>query len=72
LACALRRVLGADLMVVDQPWLARHEQQNDAGWQALAPLLEPTYADAAVAIFRLRPSEAECPPMRVDVGAHAP
>jgi hypothetical protein len=64
LACALRRVFRADLLVVDADWLSAHRP----GLAALAPLLEPAYADAAVTIFRLQPSETECPPMRIDIG----
>ncbi len=65
LACALRVVFGANLLVVDQSWLSSH---RDA-FAALGPLLEPAYSDATVAIFRLNPTADECPPMRIDVGA---
>jgi hypothetical protein len=64
LACALRRVFDADLLVVDQDWLSAHQER----FAELATMLEPTYADATVAIFRLEPSMSECPPMRIDLG----
>jgi hypothetical protein len=66
LACALRRVFGADLLVVDRPWLSDHRD----GFVPLLTMLEDAYADESVAIFRLVPSDAECPPMRIDIGAH--
>ena len=66
LACALRRVFAADLLVVDQPWLNAHR----AGFASLLTMLEPVHEDAAVAIYRLHPSESECPPMRIDIGVH--
>jgi len=66
LACALARVFHADLLVVDSDWLAVHR----ADFVQLGSMLQPAYADSAVAIYRLQPSEAECPPMRIDVGAH--
>jgi hypothetical protein len=64
LACALRRVFSADLVVVDRDWLAQH--RTDFG--TIEAMMEPAYDDPAVAIFRLRPSESECPPMRIEVG----
>jgi hypothetical protein len=64
LACALRRVFGVDLVVVDHDWLRVH----GAELAGLGAMLEPTYADDAVAIYRLQPSAAECPPMRLDIG----
>jgi hypothetical protein len=65
LACALRVVFGADLLVVDQSWLSSH---RDA-FAALGPWLEAAYSDSSVAIFRLNPTADECPPMRIDVGS---
>jgi hypothetical protein len=64
LACALHTVFGADLLVVDQDWLASHRR----GFAEVTTMLEPAYADASVAIFRMKPSPDECPPMRIDVG----
>jgi hypothetical protein len=65
LACALRRVFGADLLVVDREWLSAHR----AGIAALGEMLEPAYSDDAVVVYRLQPSSVECPPMRLDVGS---
>lgn len=65
LACALRRIFGADLLVVDQDWLTAHREPFA---ELSPPLLEPVYADDAVAIFRMHPSAEECPPMRIDIG----
>jgi hypothetical protein len=67
LACALRTVFGVDLLVVDQDWLAApaHRPAFDA---EVMPLLTLAYADAAVAIYRLRPPPGVCPPMRIDLG----
>jgi len=65
LACALKRVFGADLLVVDQDWLTSHQP----GFAAITPMLDPSYSDSSVAMYRLRPSDAECPPMRVDIGS---
>jgi hypothetical protein len=65
LACGLRRVFGADLLVVDQFWLADHR----AGFAALATMLHQEYSDDATIIYRLQPSGEECPPMRADIGA---
>jgi hypothetical protein len=67
LACALRTVFGADLLIVDQPWLAQHRAAFDQ--PELALLLSPVYADRDVAIFRLAPPPGACPPMRLDVDA---
>jgi hypothetical protein len=64
LACALRRVFGVDLLVVDQGWLGVHH----AEMAALGSMLVTTYADDVVTIYRLEPSPAECPPMRLDIG----
>ncbi len=64
LACALHRAFGADLLVVDQPWLVAHR----AAFEDVMPLLTPAYADAQVAIFRLTPTAQSCPPMRAEVG----
>jgi hypothetical protein len=64
LACGLRRVFGADLLAVDQFWLADHR----AGFAALATMLHQEYSDDATIIYRLQPSEEECPPMRAEVG----
>jgi len=77
LACALRSVFGADLLIVDQDWLvAHHGAFGLAGPPAaapetpdLAPLLSLAYADADVAIFRLAPPPGACPALRLDVGA---
>ena len=66
LACALARVFHAELLVVDSDWLSIHA----ADFAQLGPMLRPAYADSSVAIYRLQPSEAQCPPMRIDVGAH--
>jgi hypothetical protein len=66
LTCALRRVFHADLLVVDSDWLSVHNED----FMPLSPMLQPAYADSAVAIYRLLPSEAQCPPMRVDIGPH--
>jgi hypothetical protein len=68
LACALRRVFHADLLVVDSDWLSLHS----ADFVQLSPILHPEYADSAVAIYRLQPSEEQCPPMRIDLGAQHP
>jgi hypothetical protein len=68
LACALRRVFHADLLVVDSAWLSLHS----ADFAQLGPILHPEYADSAVAIYRLQPSEEQCPPMRIDIGAQRP
>ncbi len=65
LACALRTVFHADLLVVDQDWLGSHRPAFDA---EVMPLLAPAYADAAVAIYRLHPPPGVCPPMRIDLG----
>jgi hypothetical protein len=65
LACALARVFHADLLVVDSDWLAVHA----ADFAQLSPMLQPAYADSAVAIYRLQPSQEQCPPMRIDIGA---
>src|SRR5207244_2453077 len=72
LACALRSVFGADVLIVDQPWLAAHraafglapKTPEDPDPPDLAPLLTPVYADADVAILPLPPPPAACPPMR--------
>ncbi|HXI57215.1 MAG TPA: hypothetical protein VNO55_14200 [Polyangia bacterium] len=65
LACALHTFFKADLLVVDQDWLAAHRE----GFATLGPLLgtAPTYADDAVAIFRFQPASAGCPPVRLDI-----
>jgi hypothetical protein len=68
LACALRRVFHADLLVVDSNWLSLHS----ADFVQLTPILHPEYADSVVAIYRLQPSEEQCPPMRIDLGAQRP
>jgi hypothetical protein len=68
LACALARVFHANLLLVDSDWLSLHAE----GFGQLGPILQPLYADSAVAIYRLQPSEAQCPPMRIDIGAHGP
>jgi hypothetical protein len=65
LACALARVFHTELLVVDSDWLAVHA----ADFAQLGPMLRPAYVDSAVAIYRLQPSEAQCPPMRIDIGA---
>jgi hypothetical protein len=65
LACALRTVFHADLLVVDQSWLSVHRSAFDL---EVMPLLAPAYADATVAIYRLQPPPDVCPPMRIDVG----
>ena len=64
LACALRTIFGADLLIVDQPWLAAHRQ----GFQELSALLTAAYADSEVAAFRVTPPPDACPPMRLDIG----
>jgi hypothetical protein len=64
LACALRTVFGADLLIVDQDWLALHRR----GFAEVMAMLEPAYSDASVVIFRMKPTPEECPPMRIDVG----
>jgi hypothetical protein len=77
LACALRSVFGADLLIADQPWLAAHRAafglaggpSEDPHPPDLAPLLRLAYADRDVVIFRLAPPPGACPPMRLDVGA---
>ncbi|HEY2901343.1 MAG TPA: hypothetical protein VGL59_12255 [Polyangia bacterium] len=63
LACALRRVFHADLLIVDQDWLAANRER----FAQLDSMLKPEFADGAVAIYRLQPSEAQCPPMRLDI-----
>jgi hypothetical protein len=63
LACALHTFFGATRLVVDQDWLAQH----GPAFAALGPMLAPTYADAAVAIFRFQPAPDECPPVRLEV-----
>jgi hypothetical protein len=63
LACALHTFFKADLLVVDQNWLADHRP----GFAALGPMLAPAYADDAVAIFRFQPAPGECPPVRLNV-----
>jgi hypothetical protein len=67
LACALARVFHTDLLVVDSDWLSIHA----ADFAQLGPMLRPAYSDSTVAIYRLQPSEAQCPPMRIDIGAHS-
>jgi hypothetical protein len=62
LACALRRVFKTDLLVVDHEWLSDHQE-----FAGLAAMMDTTYADEAVTIYRLRPSLSQCPPMRLDV-----
>jgi hypothetical protein len=65
LACALRTVFHADLLVVDRSWLSAHRSAFDV---EVMPLLASAYADATVAIYRLQPPPGVCPPMRIDVG----
>jgi hypothetical protein len=65
LACALRTIFGANLLIVDQEWLSAHRHAFDE----LMPLLIPAYSDPAVAIFRLSPPSDACPPMRLDIGS---
>jgi hypothetical protein len=62
LACALRRVFETDLLVVDHEWLSDHQE-----FAGLAAIMDTTYADEDVTIYRLRPSLSQCPPMRLDV-----
>jgi hypothetical protein len=65
LACALRRVFDAKLLVVDVDWQSAHSSE----FAELTSMLDPVYADEAVAIYRLEPAVSECPPLRVDIGA---
>lgn len=74
LACALRTVFGADLLVADQSWLATHRAafglaspSEAADPPILAPLVSVAYADRDVTVFRLTPPPGVCPPMRLDV-----
>jgi hypothetical protein len=46
-----------------QDWLADYRP----GFAALGSMLAPTYADAAVAIFRSQPAPSECPPVRLEI-----
>jgi len=64
LACALHSVLGAELLSVDQAWLAGRRE----AFAVVTPLLTPIYSDRDVAIFRFTPPPGACPPLRIDLG----
>jgi hypothetical protein len=50
----------------------RAAEEGDFMSRALAfPSAPASYADPAVVIYRLKPSEEQCSPMRIDVGARA-
>jgi len=57
LLCQLGLGLDVNTLVVDQPWQADHA----AALAAQRPFLQPLYADAEVAIYRLHMAEADCP-----------
>jgi hypothetical protein len=68
LACALRRVFHVDLLIVDNDWLAT----NRESFAQPGSMLKSAFADGAVTVYRLQPTDAQCPPMRLDITAPPP
>jgi hypothetical protein len=58
--CALHELAGVDTVVVDRRWV--DDNPSRFAGPEVRRLLLPVYQDGAVAIFRLRPTPADCRP----------
>ncbi len=56
LLCVLNRGLGANMVIVDQAWLARHKPQMEL----YSEFLQPAYTDQIVQIYYLRVPVGAC------------